>query len=243
MLAFREGNTLFHRLDPITKFTWCFITTFWLFSLTDFPTMVFGCLGLFLVALIGARLNLLRYAKSLVLISIGTPWIILFQGWSRPGPGIELGPFHLSQEGLQIGVVLALRTVGLVACSLALAQTTQAKDIVLTLRKVGVPFKYAYLIYISLRFLPLMEADLQSLNDVYTLRGVKGWEKTRQTMVALLATEMRRVDDTTIALETRAFGLHKNPTQIEKITLTRSGLVLIGVTLIIIIGSIFVKGR
>jgi energy-coupling factor transport system permease protein len=239
MLAYKEGNSWFHRMDPLTKFAWISIIALWLLSLREAGPIIAVSIGVFWVALIGAGLNVLRYLKSVLLIMVGGSTLILYQGWFRPGPGIDVGPIHFSYDGMQFGLVLLTRTFGIVAASLAFSRTTRPKDVALSLIKLTMPYKFAHLGYLSLRFLPLFHADMQHLNDAQKLRGIKPGPKMMiRSFVALLITELRRTEETAIALEVRAFGLHKEQTQVEEITIAKSGVLLVTVTVIIMIAQV-----
>lgn len=231
MLAYSPGNTWFHRLDPMTKLIWMTIASLWLISIRDLTTVVIVSLGVTVVSFVGARFSVARYLRAVIILLVGGIWLILLQGLLRPGEGYDIGPLRFSYIGLELGTTLALRAFGLVASSLAFSRTTRPQDLSLLLIKLGVSYQIAHVAYLALRFLPLLEADLRHIDDAQRLRGVKGrWQRLTKTMVALIATEIRRAEETAIALETRAFGLYEKQTQVEEITVKTSGVVLIGVT-------------
>jgi energy-coupling factor transport system permease protein len=215
------------------------IVSLWLISIRDLSTVIVVTMTVTFISFIGARISLRRYLRVVLLLLMGSIWLAVLQGLVRPGPGYDLGPFHLSYEGLELGLTLALRAFGLVACSLAFSRTTRPQDMSLLLIKLGMPYQLAHVAYLALRFLPLLEADIRHIDDAQRLRGVTGrWQRITKTMIALIATEIRRAEETAIALETRAFGLFDTQTQVEEITVKRSGLVLIGVTVALIIAHL-----
>ena len=109
----------------------------------------------------------------------------------------------------------------------------------LALVRLGMPYRLAHVAYLGLRFLPILEADMRTINDAQRLRGVKqGWGKIKRTLIALMATELRRADETAIALETRAFGLFAKQTILEEVTITRSGVALLVTTTAVIVAQI-----
>jgi energy-coupling factor transport system permease protein len=232
MLAFREGNSWFHRLDPITKFLWISVISIWMLGMRDLAPIVLTSLTIFAIAVIGAHISLVRYFKITGLLLIGGIYLILFQGLFRPGPGVDIWIFHFSYVGMELGISLTLRTFGLVAASLAFSTTTRPKDVALALIRVGMPYRFAHVAYLGLRFLPLIEADMRTIIDAQRLRGVTGrWTMIKKMIIALVATELRRAEETAIALETRAFGLHETQTQLEKVPITRGGVILLAITL------------
>jgi energy-coupling factor transport system permease protein len=102
-----------------------------------------------------------------------------------------------------------------------------------------VPYRVAHVMYIALRFIPLLQIDVQAIHDAQRLRGVKpGLGKVVKTAVALLATELRRADETAVALETRAFGLYKQRNSLEQVAISGSGIFLVVVTTVLVIGHL-----
>jgi energy-coupling factor transport system permease protein len=239
MLAFREGQTWFHKMDPLTKFGWTCLITIWLMSLRDLPSVIVVSIGVLVIAIFGAGLEIFRYLKVAVPLMLGGIFMIAFQGYFRPGPGIDLLSIHFSYEGMELGLILALRAFGLVASSLAFSRTTRPKSVTLSLVKLGMPYKIAHVAFLALRFLPLLEADMQTIQDAQQIRGVRGgWGKMQKTILALIVTEVRRADETAIALETRGFGLYPTQTVLEQVTISRNGVMLLLITIAALIAHV-----
>jgi len=155
-----EGNTYFHKADPISKFTWAILVALVLVSEANIEHVLITSFIVFAIAMIGARIPLFSYAKFVLLLMLGGGWLILFQGWVRPGPGFELLGIHLSIFGMEIGLAILLRTFGLVAAALAFSATTSPKQLSLAMIKIGMPYKFAHVAYMALRFIPMFESDV-----------------------------------------------------------------------------------
>jgi len=79
------------------------------------------------------------------------------------------------------------------------------------------------------------------LLDAQKLRGIKtGKDKLLRAIRAMLITELRRVDITAIALETRAFGLYKDKTFLETTKINLRGIFLLVFTILLIVVGVFV---
>lgn len=234
-ISYREGETYFHKVDPLSKFTWGIIISVFLMSQRDIKSVAVISIIILATAILGAKIPLFSYLKSVIILMIAGFWLILFQGIVRPGPGFEILNVHLSRFGLEIGLAIILRTIGLVAAALAFSTTTSPKKLSLAMMQMGMPYKFAHVAYLALRFLPLFEADLRFLLDAQKLRGISnGVSKFGRTFKAMLLTQIRRVDTTAIALETRAFGLYPDRTNLERVSINRRGLLLVLVTLLMI---------
>jgi len=233
-IAYREGQTAFHRLDPLTKLSWCLVATIWLFSVRELRDVLILSATFLVVAIVGAGLDPVGYVKTTLVLLVGGASLALFQGFFRPGPGIDLAGVHLSYDGMELGAALTLRTFGLVASSLAFSGTTSPRQLGLAMQRIGVPYRYAHVAYLALRFIPLLEADLRLIDDAQRLRRVtNGRQKLVKTIVALLAVELRRADSMAIALETRGFGRSARRTELERVTIQKSGVALVLATVVL----------
>lgn len=244
-LAYRPGNSLFHKIDPLMKSLWVLVVAFWLYSLRDISSVTVVSLAITAFALLSAKLKLKRYLKLSGLIFFGSGFLILYQGVFRPGPGIPLGPVVLSYSGMSLGLAIGLRTFGLVAASLAFSVTTSPQELELSLVKIGMPYKIARICYLSLRLFPVFQRDVQAIQDVQHLRGVgKRWKRLRTSVVPLVLTELRQADSIAIALETRGFGLHDTRTELEEVTVSQRGKVLVfSTTLLMVLQYVYIHSR
>lgn len=235
MLAYREEKTFFHNIDPITKFGWLSLVSLWLISLQDLVTICWWCGTLSLGVMFAAKINPLSHLRLIGVVLVGGVNLVVFQGFFREGEGIEMGWFHLSYSGMVLGAALTIRTLGIVFCSIAFSKTTDPKMVVLALVKLGMPYKYAHLAYLGLRFMPLLETDLRTIGDAIALRGIRGrWQKTKMAIITLITSELRRAEEIAIALETRAFSLYPTRTSLDEVVISRKGLLLLVFTLAVI---------
>jgi energy-coupling factor transport system permease protein len=225
LIEFQEGRSFMHRLDPLSKLAWSFIVLLWLLTLRQpAPVLV---LGLAVVAIgkvlggLSATHLLLTTAKLSV---IGLP-IVLIQALLYPGATpLAQGPFGpITYEGVSFGLAIALRIVGVVAASTVVFRTTDPRDLVQAMhRHLRVPYRFAYVVYAGLRFIPLMQYEADTIREAQTVRGVDlsaspGLGDRLRTLVSaparwqtflvmLIANGLRHVQATTVALEVRGFG-------------------------------------
>ena len=235
-IFYYSGKTWFHGMDPITKTSWCLLIDIWLFCLRDLYSVLFVTSIIFVFCVVGANINLKEYGKALFVVGISGFGIVLFQGIFQPGIGFNLWFIHLSYKGLSLGTAILSRLIGIVASALAFSTTTSPKDISTSMIKLGISYRISHLVYLSLRFMPIVTNDLECINDIQQLRQVKGkLKKTTKALITLLATELRRVEDAVIALDTRAFGLYSVRTITKPVYITTSGIILVTITLVIMV--------
>ena len=240
-MGYKEGNSWFHGIDPLSKFVWIVLVSLWLLSQQQLSIAVVMSSTVLVVSVFGAGVNLAKAMRRMLLLVIGGVWLVLFQGLFRPGPGIDVGIFHLSFEGMELGITLYVRTVGLLVSSFAFSRTTNPKDLTIALIQMGIPYPLAYVPYMSLRFIPLLEADFRTVNDAQRLRGVSsGWTKAMRAIIAMTEAQLRRTEEIAIALETRAFGLNDRQTLMKEVPVTFRGLFLNLVTISFMIAHLVV---
>jgi energy-coupling factor transporter transmembrane protein EcfT len=143
---------------------------------------------------------------------------------------VAQGPFGpITREGISFGLAIALRIVGVVAASSIVFKTTDPRDLVYGLhRYLRIPYRFAYIIFAGLRFIPLMQYEADTIREAQTVRGVSlargtglaGGLRTalskpaqwKTLLVMLIANGMRHVPASTIALEVRGFGMYPHRT-------------------------------
>ncbi len=236
-MIYSSGDTLFHHIDAYSKFIWSLIIAVWLMTIRDLPSVAVANCLIFATVYFGANISFTKYIRLVSFVSFGGIWLILYHGYFHSGSGIYVLGIPLSYQGMAIGLTIGLRTFGLVASGLAFSTTTSPTDLVTMFVQIGVPYRIAHVIYLGVRFITIFERDLQAIYDVQQLRGVtKRRNKFIKSLVAMLATQLRRVDETAIALETRAFGLYETQTILNPVYLTMKGILLLGISIIVILG-------
>ena len=242
LIEFEEGTSFMHKLDPLSKLAWSFIVLLWLLTMRDpLPVLLLGLAVVAVGALAGglsATKLLLATAKLSV---IGLP-IVLIQALLYPG-ATELapGPFGpITLEGISFGLAIALRIVGVVAASTIVFKTTDPRDLVYGLhRHLRIPYRFAYIIFAGLRFIPLMQYEAETIREAQTVRGVSPAPSARLLdrlralpsaparwktfLVMLIANGMRHVPASTVALEVRGFGLRPDRTFFREYRVDRRG--------------------
>lgn len=243
MLEFQHGTSLLHRMSPIGKFVWGGIIVLWLFLMFN-PLHVLGLgIAILIVAKWGAGLSIISLLRTSLLVGVAGISILLFQTFLYQNGETEifrLGPLAPTYEGLNVGMAIALRVLGIVAASTVIAKTTNPQDIFLALVRIHVPYKIAYGLFTAIRFIPLLEYEASIINDAQYVRGIaikKGgivntFKRFTLFLIPLLATAMRRAEQSAMAMEVRAFGLYETRTYSHDLVIPRVEWVFVGCWLI-----------
>jgi energy-coupling factor transport system permease protein len=81
------------------------------------------------------------------------------------------GLIPITTGGITIGLVLTLRFVVLIFAFQLFLISTQPRDLVHTLEKVGLPIDYILMFIIALRFIPTLQIEGQRIHEAQLARG------------------------------------------------------------------------
>jgi len=222
---YTEGDTFLHRMDPRVKITSVILLSILAFVLSSLEAL--GLLLLLIMALVVlSRTPISKTAfafkfvfRLMVLI------VILWPLFDRSGEPViaSLGPLRLTEPALLRGLTSATRIGCLATVWYILMFTTQQRDIVRALVKMGVRFDFGLTLAISLRFFPTFGATIGSIMDAQRARGLEfgrgGLLKRTRNYVAVLVpaivSAMRTADGLSWALQSRAYGARPDRTYLR----------------------------
>ncbi len=213
---FIRKDSIFHKLDPRTKLfisaeLFCIGVLF-----SDYRMLVsLFCLEIFLL-LIFAKIpfrQLYPYLKlilPLVLMALiiwpifqreGT---ILFQYWK----------IIVTAEGITMGIAMSFRLLSLIVATYLLLMTTEQRDLVLALVKMGLRYDFGLMLAIALSKVPALAGIAMTIMDAQKARGLeleKGniAEKVKKyipILIPLIIAAIRLAEGLSIAIDSRAFG-------------------------------------
>ncbi|MBD3305516.1 hypothetical protein GF339_03980 [candidate division KSB3 bacterium] len=207
------------RLDPRTKLLATIILILVTFSITQgFQMLVVS--GLLLITLIISHTPLSRYARNVMLLS----WLLLFTFLLRiwqdisfvPALTVDLSPDTLKEGGLAVGRLLLVVGWGTVlgATSSPLDIVTGLERLLRPVRRLGVPVQtLSTITMLTLRFIPILLEERRNLVHAYIARGLdlqRGSLFVRLknyllVCMPLVSSLLRRVEQITVAMETRRF--------------------------------------
>ena len=246
------GNSFIHRLDPRTKI----LTTMLLIVAIFLANSAVGygalcAMVLFIIAMSGLPFMLvLKSVKPLLFIILLTLALHAFMG---QGEHIlyQWKFIKVTEEGLRLGVQMAMRLILLLMISSILTFTTS--PIVLTdgieallrpFRVIGVPaHELAMMMTIALRFIPTLMEETDRIIKAQTARGadfsggnllVKA-KNMLPILVPLFISAFRRADDLAIAMEARCYRGGEGRTRMHQLAY-RAGDVMAFVFAFIMIG-------
>lgn len=212
VIDYIPGNTLLHRLNPVTKL--CIAAAIILaFFFADTYAMLAALLVLtMLLGLYAGVFNrLLGLLK--VLVPVAAMMLLLQTAFVRSGTPVFL---WVTDTGLASGGKACLRLLGVALPLVLMLMVTKLNDLANACVEVlHIPYRYAFTFTTALRFVPVFGQEMNAIMEAQTARGVeydtKNPIKKMQLMlplcIPLLVSSVGKTDATALAAEQRGFYL------------------------------------
>jgi energy-coupling factor transport system permease protein len=195
----------------------------------DSPVYSLGvAVGVIVVLHALGRIPPWEYAGLLLLF---TPLIVVFtliQSVSYHPIGahelVRVGPVSATWEGARFGLAVSTRLVTMGLTFALFAMTTNPMDIALAVTALGVPYRYSYLTSFALRFLPLVQDEMNTLRGAIAARA-HPWVEARNPLKRLAVVvyaltplaigSLRRSIDIALAMELRGYRARTSRTYLR----------------------------
>jgi energy-coupling factor transport system permease protein len=248
-LRFIARDSLLHRTYPLVKLIWVFLVALGLFF---YHTPLSGAVMLAVVlalALFAGQVPLREIlGSSKIIFGLGLI-LMVFHFFADPGaPIFHLGPLTITDGGLRQGPIFFFRLSVVVLASFLLIWTTDSRDLMVSLTQAGISYRYAFAVFLALRFLPLVQREVDSVRAAHAIRGqatrsnlghrFKLWQRY---MFTVLVNGLRKAEATAAALDCRGFGSYPKRTNVKAVTFQPSSLILLGLTAVLIAGLIYIE--
>lgn len=141
---------------------------------------------------------------------------------------------------LPLTVTMSLRLTGLCLASLQFFAWNPPGDLTLMLVKIGIPYRFAMLAGLAMRFIPLMEKELASIMESQKARGLQMDTPFQMlkgilpVVIPFLYRAFRRAGETALAMEARGFGRQKERTFLKDLEIKHWEVVTMGLMTAII---------
>lgn len=215
LLEYQPGDTIVHRLNPVTKLILALGLVFIGFMMPDF----WGPLAIVLaLSLITVITGVYRPIAKIVAFA-GTPLavaLILIQGLLYPGnetvylvfepvPVIDHITFY--EEGLRFALLFLFRILTLMIALLLVIVSTHPKQLTTALMERGLSNKAAYVFLAALQLVPVVQNRARTILEAQQARGLDTKANLRRRLRSVLALFIPLMISMLIASETRALAL------------------------------------
>ncbi len=248
-LRFIQKESPMHSLYPLVKLGWVLVIAVGLFLFRSplSGAILFGVV--LLTALLFARIPFKAILDSSLVIFGIALLLMIFHFFADPGlPVAHIGPLIVTDVGLHEGQIFFFRISVVVLASFLLIWTTDGRDLMISIAKSGVPYRYAFAVFLALRFLPLVQREVDAVQAAHTIRGrstrsglahrFKLWQRY---MFTVLVNGLRKAEATATALECRGFGCYPTRTYVKDVYYRPIGLIFPGTFILLITGLVLLE--
>ncbi len=243
-LQYIDNNSIFHRVDALSKLGWVLIVVIFTFQFQSAEARGIMLASLLMCALLFARIPITAILRASPLI-FGVAFLLgIFHLFITPGINtlFSLGPLTATQEGLTKGLEFFFRLAIMVMASFMLIWTTDIRELMVGLVHLGIPYRYAFAIFMALRFLPIVQQEVDAVKAAHAIRGRASSSPVRHRfrlwqryLFTVIVNGLRKAESTALAIESRGFGAFPDRTYVKDFRWTFLGIVLM--FLFIILGT------
>ena len=212
VIDYVPGDTLLHRLNPVTKLALAAAIIAATFLSDGYAALVgLLVLTLALAAYAGVFGRLARLLKLLVPVAL--IMLVLQLVFVRSGTALFA---FVTDEGLITGGKACLRLLGVALPLVLMLMVTKLTDLAnACVEKLHIPYKYAFTFTTALRFVPVFSQEMNDIMEAQTARGVeydtnnpfKKMQLMLPLCIPLLISSVSKTDATALAAEQRGFYL------------------------------------
>ena len=227
-IKYFPGNTLLHRLDPRTKFLLVILFIFAEVAFLDVRILAFPFVASILL-FVSAKLpfketkSTLKFLLTIIVFISSLNAVFTF---TRPTVATthliaSFWIFKLTLEGIIFALTSLMRLLSLALVSVSVMMTTDPNLWAPALARIGIPYKGAFVVELSLRYLPVYVEELETTMNAQMARGYKVKARgglfarilnTVPLLVPVAINAMLSIYDVADAMELRAFGSGKKRT-------------------------------
>ncbi len=246
-LRYIDNGSAFTRLDALSKLAWVVSVIVITFQLQSNLARALMLALLIIVTFVLARVPLKSLWQAMPIILIMGTLLFLVNVLTIPATSyIQIGTLTISQQGFDRGLEFFLRITIMVLASFIFIWTTDIRELMTGFVKLGMPYRYAFAIFLALRFLPIVQQEVDAVKAAHAIRGrayhspirhrFRLWQRY---MFTVIVNGLRKAENTALAIESRGFGAFPDRTYVKNFRWTVSGIIMVIIFLALGIGLIF----
>lgn len=260
LFSYNLVDTFVHRLSGLTKLLCFLLLTFAVMYSYDIRVVCLVMLFSFIVLWISKiKFSQIRTMVIYVLVFVITNAIISF--FFSPEFGVEIygtrheiahlfGKVYLTQEQLLYQGTKLLKYVSVIPLGMIFLLTTNPSEFASSLNGVGVHYKAAYAVALTLRYFPDIQRDYHDISLAQQARGLDLSRKAKfmdrfknalLIIIPLIFSTLDRIDLISNAMDLRGFGKAKKRTWYTFKKLDKQDILAIVLSALIFAGSLCVS--
>jgi energy-coupling factor transport system permease protein len=248
-VIYLEGqDSPFHRIDALSKFAWVILVPAIAYATTDIRLEVLNVFIVLFIALVLARMPWrVLISKSSWLLILALALFFFHNVVNLQGEVIfQWSWIRLYSQSLKNGTTFALRVILIGLTGYVFVLTTSPRQLIVGLVKFGIPYRLAWGVLLALRYVPVIANELDQIRDAQQVRGVRSGggmagrlEMYRRYTLPLLASVLRKAEDSALAMDGRGFGAYPQRVFVDDFQWTRGGIILIASSLLYLLLILF----
>ncbi|MFZ5878343.1 MAG: energy-coupling factor transporter transmembrane component T family protein [Chloroflexota bacterium] len=241
-LQFIDNGSIFNRMDALSKIVWVVLVILIALQLQTNTARVLTLAMLLVTTFILARVPLRSFLQSAPIILVMGSLLFLVQLLTVPSTEtIHIGTMEFGQAGFDKGLQFFLRVTTIVLTSFIFVWTTNIHDLMVGLVRIGMPYRFAFAVFMSLRFLPIIQQEVDAVQAAHAIRGraarspiAHRFRLWQRYLFTVIVNGLRKAENTALAIESRGFGAYPTRTYVKPYRLTFLGVLI--VTLFLLLG-------
>ncbi|MGT2930684.1 energy-coupling factor transporter transmembrane component T family protein, partial [Streptococcus dentasini] len=255
LIGYHEGTGFLYRLSGSTKLLFFVLVS--IACMTTYDTRLIAIVGLGALALFRwARIKWSEVSFVMLIVMLIALFNIVMVYLFSPSYGEELygsktillagwGRFYLTSQELFYLLNLILKYFCTVPLAILFLMTTHPSQFAASLNRIGVPYKIAYSVSLTLRYIPDVQEEFGMIKLSQEARGLELSQKASlvgrikgnlQIVIPLILGSLERIDTIATAMELRRFGKYKKRTwyRAQKMTVGDWWTLLLAIILLLI---------
>ncbi|MDC7235912.1 MAG: energy-coupling factor transporter transmembrane component T [Spirochaetales bacterium] len=260
LFSYNYIDTPVHRLSGLTKLiAFLFLTFAVMFSYDIRVILLVMVFSLFVLRLSKIKYRQIRLMVIYVAVFIITNAIITF--FFSPEEGVKIygtrhvlfkiaGPYVVTQEQLFYQLTKLFKYSSVIPLGITFLLTTNPSEFASALNGVGVHYKAAYAVSLTLRYFPDIQREYRNISLSQQARGLDMSKKagfaTRVKnalliIIPLVFSTLDRIELISNAMDLRGFGKHNRRSWFSKKPFTTSDFIALFISVLIFTGTILVS--
>jgi energy-coupling factor transport system permease protein len=234
-LRYIDNGSFFNRIDALSKLFWVLIVITVTFNLSNNTARGFLLSILLFITIFLARVPLKTVLQAApIILVMGLLLFVVNVFTIKSTSFVTLAGLRFGVEGLERGLQFFFRITIMVLASFILIWTTDIRDLMVGLVRLGMPYRYAFAVFMALRFLPIVQQEVDAVKAAHAIRGrasrspikhrFRLWQRYLFTVIV---NGLRKAENTALAIESRGFGAFPDRTYVKDFKWSASGIVLV----------------
>ncbi len=227
---FFHGDSFFHKLDASIKLLSVIVWTIFIFKFQDIRVFgLFLILGLLMLYISKVPAKLLK--APFIFIVLFTIFNSIFLLVITPQYGSELtgtytyviqtDHYSMTYETVFYMLTLSLKYLALLPITLLFVFTTHPTQFASSLNRIGVNYKIAYSVNLSLRYIPTVADEMWTIKNALMIKGINIDDESNKLkklklylnlLIPLMKNSIEKIDTISNAMDLRSFGYGKKRT-------------------------------